>query len=127
MNKVLASVAVGALMAIAVPGVASAKGGPGKTFKGTCSASSSSTLQLKTDDNRIETEFEVDQNVAGDTWKVTISDNGTVVAHARKTIAAPHDSFEVHKRIANLVGTDTVMASATNLATGETCSATGSI
>jgi hypothetical protein len=81
----------------------------------------------KADNGLIETEFEVDQNHAGDTWKVTISDNGTVVAHAKKTVTAPSDSFVVHKRIPNLAGTDTVKASAKDLTTGETCSATGSL
>jgi hypothetical protein len=63
MHKVLATVAVGALMAIAVPGVASAKGGNGVTVKGTCSARSESKLEVKTDDGRIETEFEVRKRI----------------------------------------------------------------
>jgi hypothetical protein len=127
MNKVLSTIAVGALMAIAVPGVASAKGGGGVTAKGVCSASSSSKLKIKVDDARIETEFEVDQHVAGDTWKVTISDNGNVVAHAKKMTVAPSDSFTLHKRIPNLAGTDMVTASAKNLSTGETCTASASL
>jgi hypothetical protein len=123
MHKVLATVAVGALMAIAVPGVASAKGGNGVTVKGTCSARSESKLKVKTDDGRIETEFEVDQNVVGAVWKVTISDNGKVVATARKKTTAPSGSFELRKRIAMLPGTNHVSAMATNVATGEVCSA----
>jgi hypothetical protein len=126
MNKVLSTIAVGALMAIAVPGVASAKGG-GKTVPGTCSAASTSKLKVKADDGRIETEFEVDSNVVGQVWKVTLSDNGTIVAHGRRTTTAPSGSFEFRKRIANLAGTDMIVANAKNLSTGETCTASASL
>ena len=117
MNKFLASVAVGALMAIAVPGVAGAKGGNGVTVKGKCTASSASKLKVKADSGRIETEFEVDQNVIGAHWTVSIKDNGTVVARANATTTAPSGSFTVRRLIPNRAGTDTVTASATNTAT----------
>jgi hypothetical protein len=127
MNKFFASVAVGALMAIAVPGVASAKGGNGVTVKGKCTASSASKLKVKADSGRIETEFEVDQNVVGAHWTVSIRDNGTVVARANATTTAPSRSFSVRRLIPNRAGTDTVTASAKNAATGETCSATATL
>ena len=128
MNKFLASLAVGALMAIAVPGVASAQGGGnGVTVKGKCTASSSSKLKVKADGGRIETEFEVDQNVVGAHWKVTIKDNGTVVARANATTSAPSGSFELRRLIPNRAGTDMITASAKNQATGEICSATASL
>jgi hypothetical protein len=128
MNKVLASISVGTLLALAVPGVAGAShGGGGKTVKGTCSASSSSKIKVNADDSRIETEFEVDSNQVGQVWKVTLSDNGTVVAKGKATTAAPSGSFEFRRRIANQAGTDTITANAKNKATGETCSATVSL
>ena len=127
MKKVFASLAVGAVMAIAVPGIASAKGGDGVTVKGTCTATSSSQLKLKADNGRIETEFEVDQNVVGATWKVTMSDNGTVVARANATTTAPSGSFTVRRLIPNRAGTDKVTARAKNVSTGEICSATASL
>ena len=127
MKKVFASLAVGAVMAIAVPGIASAKGGDGVTVKGTCTAPSSSQLKLKADNGRIETEFEVDQNVVGAAWKVTISDNGTIVARANATTTAPSGSFTVRRLIPNRAATDTVTARAKNVSTGEICSATASL
>jgi hypothetical protein len=131
MKRVLATISVATLAALALPGVASAKGGGGVTVKGKCispsSNASTSKLKAKTDNGSIETEFEVDQNVAGDTWKVTITDNGTVVARANKTTAAPSGSFVMRARISNRAGTDTVSAEAKNLSTGETCSATASL
>ena len=127
MHKFLATIAVGAVAALAVPGVASAKGGPGVTKAGHCSASSTSKINVKSDDGRIETEFEVDQNVAGDTWKVVLRDNGAVVARGKATTAAPSGSFDFRRTIANQPGTDVIRATATNLTTGETCKAAASL
>ena len=127
MNKVLATIAVGSLMALAVPGVANAKGGGGVRVNGTCSAASTSKMKIKTDNAKIQTEFEVDENVVGDLWKVTISDNGTVVAKAKATTVAPSGSFTVRRKTADLPGTDMITASAKNTSTGETCSATASL
>ncbi|HEX4489938.1 MAG TPA: hypothetical protein VH914_01925 [Acidimicrobiia bacterium] len=127
MHKLFATVAVGALAAIAVPGVASAKGGPGVTTKGHCSARSESKVKAKTDDGRIETEFEVDQNVNGDTWKVVLRDNGMVVARGKATTAAPSGSFEFRRTIADRSGQDVIRAKAMNLKTGETCKASVSL
>src|SRR4051794_12109607 len=97
MNKVLATAAVGTLMALAVPGVASAKGGPGVTKAGHSSASSTSKIKVKADDASIETQFEVDSNVVGQTWKVVLRDNGTLVAHGKAKTAAPSGSFEFRR------------------------------
>ena len=127
MNKVIATLSISALMILAAPGIASAKGGPGTTAAGVCSGSSSSKLKVKADNSKLETEFEVDSNVAGQVWKVTLNDNGTQVAKGKGTTAGPSGSFTFRRRIANLAGTDMVTANATNKATGETCMATVSL
>ena len=62
MKKILATLSIGTLMVLAAPGIANAKG-PGVTAKGKCSAASSSQIKIKTDNGRIETEFEVDDRV----------------------------------------------------------------
>ena len=126
MNKVLATLSVGTLMALAAPGVANAKAGD-VIVSGKCSAASTSKLKLSPDNGRIEVEFDVDQNVVGHLWKVRISDNGTLVARAKATTTAPSGSFTVGRRITNLAGTDMVTATAKNTVTGERCSATASI
>ncbi len=77
--------------------------------------------QGQADDGRIEVEFEVDQNVVGQTWQVVITDNGTRVVKTTATTTAPSGSFDVERRTANLAGTDRFVAKATNPATGETC------
>jgi hypothetical protein len=88
---------------------------------GSCSASSDWKLKTKADDGRLEVEFEVDSNVNGQTWKVTLSDNGTTVFKGTRVTKAPSGSFEVEKRIANQPGTDMIKGRATNPASGETC------
>ena len=126
MHKTLATLSVGTLMVLAAPGIAGAKGTTVQV-NGVCSASSSSKLKLQTDNGQIQTEFEVDQNVVGDTWKVTLTDNGTLVARGKKVTQAPSGSFTFRRRIADMAGTDTVSARAKNLTTGELCKATASI
>ena len=46
--------------------------------QGPCSGTSDWKLKAKADNGRLEVEFEVDQNVAGDTWTVRLKDNGMV-------------------------------------------------
>ena len=54
---------------------------------GTCSVASHSKLKAKTDDGRLETEFEVDQNRVGKRWRVTITLNGSNVFRGIRTNA----------------------------------------
>jgi hypothetical protein len=94
---------------------------------GPCSAGSTFDLKLGVRDGGIETEFEVDSNVVGQTWKVRIADNGArVFAHSAVT-TAPSGSFDVRTNLPNLTGTDNVVAKAVNPATGEKCVAKASI
>ncbi|MEZ5097220.1 MAG: hypothetical protein R2731_14620 [Nocardioides sp.] len=94
---------------------------------GTCTASSTSKLKLGLRDGGIEMEFQVDQNVNGATWNVRVLQNGGQVFKGNRTTKAPSGAFTLKRKLANAAGTDTVRASATNPATGETCTATASI
>ncbi len=106
---------------LSVAPAAFAQGRGGVTASGSCSAASVWKLSLKPDNGRIEADFEVDQNVVGDTWKVKMSDNGTQFFKGKRVTQAPSGSFEVRKLTADLAGSDTVVATARNLSTGETC------
>ncbi len=96
-------------------------GGGGVTKEGTCSANSTWKLKVSPENGRLQVEFEVDQNVVGDTWKVRLSDNGTVFFRGTAVTSGPSGSFEVRKLTTNLAGTDTVVGAAKNVSTGETC------
>ena len=89
--------------------------------RGTCSAGTTWKLKVKTDDGRLETEFEVDQNRIGRRWRVTLVRGGTVVFRGIRTTVAPSGSFEVNRLLAG--GGGRVSATATAMAGGETCRA----
>jgi hypothetical protein len=93
-----------------------------KRVAGSCTDGSSAKLKAKPDDGRLETEFEVDQNRTGVTWKVRLRRNGELVVKTRATTKAPSGSFSVERRIANPAGSDRITARATS-PSGEVCKA----
>jgi hypothetical protein len=98
-------------------------GNRGVIKTGACSASAHWKLKAKSDDGRIETEFEVDQNRVGKRWRVTISRNGSAVFRGIRTTTAPSGSFEVRRLLAGSAAGSRIVATAKSLQTGETCRA----
>lgn len=98
------------------------KGGNRIVKAGTCSAASHSKLKAKTDDGRIETEFEVDQNRVGKRWRVTLSLDGSNVFRGIKRTSAPSGSFEVRRLLAGAAGSR-IVATARSLSGSVTCRA----
>jgi hypothetical protein len=94
---------------------------------GSCSGRSDWELKLSPEDGGIEVEFEIDQNVVGDTWRVVIRQNGDVLKRGRRTTEGPSGSFEFRAVGDNTAGTDRFRARAVNLSTGETCVGRASI
>lgn len=88
---------------------------------GHCSSATVWKLKAKTDDGRIDTEYEVDANRTGQVWTVAINDNGVRVFTGRRTTRAPSGSFSVDRRLVNRAGGDRIVAVARNLRTGERC------
>ena len=113
----LVAMAIGVVPAAAESG----SGNDDVIREGVCSAGSDWKLKAGLDDGQIDGEFEVDQNVVGDVWRVVIKDNGTEIFRTRTTTVAPSGSFEVDFRGANLEGNDRIVATARNLETGEVC------
>lgn len=93
---------------------------------GTCSGNSSAKIKLSPEDGRIETEFEVDQNRNGVTWRVVLRRDGAVAARAQATTRGPSGSFELRRLLADGQGTDSVSARAVS-PSGEVCTAQASI
>ena len=91
---------------------ASNKGGKGVVKTGKCSASSHWKLKAKSDDGRIETEFEVDQNRVGKRWRVTIARNGANVFRGIRTTVAPSGSFSVRRLLAGPPSRTRIVATA---------------
>ena len=82
-------------------------------------------LKAKADDGRLEVEFELDTNRNGQTWAVTITDNGTSVFSGNRTTVAPSGSFEIGVHPANRTGADRIVATARR--GGQTCTGTVTI
>ena len=95
--------------------------------QGSCSGRTDWKLKLSPDDGRIELEFEVDQNVSGDRWRVKIRHDGDVAFRNTRTTGGASGSFEVRTFEPNRAGSDTFRARARNLSTGEICVGTASI
>jgi hypothetical protein len=73
MRTRIALAALAALTVGVLVGIPTAQAKEGDVIEtGSCSARSDWKLKLSPDNNRIEVEFEVDQNKAGQDWKVRI-------------------------------------------------------
>ena len=121
----IAALAAAALLVASLP--AAAAGGKEVIRSGSCSGASDWKLKLKLDDGRIETEFEVDQNVNGQKWRVRLKHDGVRFFRRVRTTHAPSGSFTVQRRPANNAGLDRIAARAVNLASGEVCKGAATI
>jgi hypothetical protein len=88
---------------------------------GGCSDSSTWKLKLSEESSKIEAEFEVDQNVVGDEWKVVMKKDGDVFFRGRRTTKGRSGSFEVRKLVGDGSGSERIVGHARNLETDETC------
>jgi hypothetical protein len=133
--KITRTIALGLVIGMALPGAALAKGGSDDDnggggggnsretrVAGSCTGGSSAKLKAKPDDGRLETEFEVDQNRNGVTWRVVIRRNGATAVTTQATTRAPSGSFSVERRLTDGSGSDRITARATS-PTGEVCTA----
>ena len=120
----LMSIAIGAIMVLSILALPASAGGREVTRSGNCSARSDWKLKAKADNGGLEVEFEVDQNVVGDTWAVRILQDGERIFAGRRTTQAPSGSFEVRRLTSNNAGTDNFVGRAQNLSTGEVCRGT---
>ena len=100
------------LVATATPAFASGGGG-GVSSSGACTNGGHFELKAKHDNGRIEMEYQVDSNRAGQVWAVRITDNGTVVVSRHATTSGPSGSFTIRKVIADQPGLDKIHAHAT--------------
>ena len=125
-TRILTALAATAALVATTAGPASAKDGDVRV-PGKCTAGAKSNLKIGARDGRLEVEFEVDENVNGRVWDVTLSDNGATVAKGAARTVAPSGSFEFRRVVANRAGKDTIRAIARSRTTGQTCSAAASV
>ncbi|MEO7117591.1 MAG: hypothetical protein ABIZ34_01320 [Candidatus Limnocylindrales bacterium] len=88
---------------------------------GSCSGSTDWKLKGHPDHGRIQLEFEIDSNISGQNWNVTLKQDGTAFFHGQRTTQGPSGSFEVSRRPDDMPGTHHFVGRAVNPATGEVC------
>lgn len=123
MGKRIVALALAGALGMGIVGAtpAAASGDDDVIREGSCSAASDWKVKLSEENGALEVEFEVDQNVVGQVWKVQLLRNGERFFQGRATTVAPSGSFEIRRVIADPAGADTVVGIAKNPATGEVC------
>jgi hypothetical protein len=89
--------------------------------RGACTGGSDWKLKVGLDDGKIDTEFEVDQNVNGQRWRVVLKRDGHRFFKGVRTTHAPSGSFEVDRKTGNPAGSNRIVGRAVNLSSGEIC------
>jgi len=110
--------------AVAVPVLAAApaqaKAAPRRAVGGSCIGGGVWKLKAKHDAGRLEIEYQVDTNRAGQAWRVMVTDNNVSVFNGVRSTTAPSGSFTVQLRPADRPGPDVIRTKATFA--GHTCS-----
>lgn len=118
--RTLVATALVAGAVLVVPSPAMAKDGD-VIRTGSCSGAADWKLKVSPEDAGWGIEFEVDANRVGQVWRVRILDNGVLRYRGLRTTKAPSGSFTVRRTIRDMAGTDTIVARARNLASGQVC------
>jgi hypothetical protein len=113
--------ALGTAFVLLVPaGIASA-GQNDVIREGSCGNATDWKLKVSPDDAGLEVEFEVDQNVSGDRWRVKIRHDGDLAFLGTRTTRGASGSFTVRIVENDTAGSDVFRARARNLSTDEVC------
>ena len=109
------------LGSVIAAGPAQAGGGDFTERTGSCSANASWVMKAKHDTGRIEMEFSVETQRAGQRWTVRVRDNGALVFSGARRTNRISRSLSVDRMLTNRAGTDRFVARAINARTGEVC------
>jgi hypothetical protein len=121
---VLAAAAVVTVVPVLAAAPAEAKGGsPAVQSGGACIGGGVWKLKAKHDDGRLEVEYQVDTNRAGQAFHVIVTDDNVSVFNGTKTTTAPSGSFTLALRPVDRPGAEVIRTKATFA--GHTC--TGSV
>ena len=120
MQKAIAFALVTVFVLMVPAGIASA-GQDDVIREGSCGDASDWKLKVSPEDGRLEVEFEVDQNVSGDRWRVRIRHDGDLASRGTRTTRGASGSFEVRIVENDTSGSDVFRARARNLSTDEVC------
>lgn len=127
MRPVLATAALVSALIVAATALPATAGDGDVLRSGSCSGRSDWKLKLSPEDGGLEVEFEVDQNLSGDRWRVIMRHDGRKFFKGHRTTKGSSGSFEVRRVANNHAGADHVFAKARNLSTNEVCRGSASI
>ena len=120
MKKRIVFALVTAFVLLVPAGIASA-GQNDVIREGSCAGASDWKLKVSPENGRLQVEFEVDQNVSGDRWRVRIRHDGDLAFRGIRTTRGASGSFEVRILENDTTGPDAFRARARNLSTDEVC------
>jgi len=120
MKKRIVFALVTAFVLLVPAGIASA-GQNDVIREGSCADASDWKMKVSPENGRLEVEFEVDQNVSGDRWRVRIRHDGDLAFRGIRTTMGASGSFEVRIVEKDTVGPDALRGRARNLSTEEVC------
>lgn len=95
--------------------------------KGPCSANSEWEMRLEDRGSTLRVRWDVDSGVVGETWNMALTHNGQEIANTTRTTNANGEAELRLRGVPDLEGTDSFAGTASNPATGETCSGSASI
>ena len=120
MKKRIVFALVTAFVLLVPAGIASA-GQNDVIREGSCAGASDWKLKVSPEHGRLEVDFEVDQNVSGDRWRVRIRHDGDLAFRGIRTTMGASGSFEVRIVENDTAGPDAFRGRAWNLSTDEVC------
>lgn len=107
--------------ALLVPAAIASAGQNDVIREGSCGAASDWKLKVSPENGRLEVEFEVDQNVSGDRWRIRVRHDGDLAFRGTRTTHGASGSFTVRIVEDDTAGSDAFRARARNLSTDEVC------
>ena len=122
----LAALSLAATVPSAIAASGPGGGGGEVRKKGPCSGNSEWEMRLE-DRGTFRVRWDVDSGIPGQTWNMSVSQNGNVIGSGSRVTNARGEAEFRLRGVANPAGKDTFAGTASNPATGETCSATASI
>ena len=120
MKKRIVFALVTAFVLLVPAGIASA-GQNDVIREGSCADASGWKMKVSPENGGLQVEFEVDQNVSGDRWRVRIRHDGDLAFRGIRTTMGASGSFEVRIVENDTAGPDALRGRARNLSTEEVC------
>jgi len=93
----------------------------GVVRRGDCSGRADWKVKVAPENGRLEVEGEIDSNRVGQRWTWSLRHNGVLVDRGVRRTAGRSGSFEVHRVVRNVSGTDRIVFRAVRPATGQVC------